>query len=124
MAHRDDELKAQMMVQAEAAIEALLAERKKKGELDLSDIEQLVREAGQRVMKELTADLADAEAGAEEGVVCPTCGQKPLSKGKRERTLVTDTGEVHIERGYYYCPRCQQGFSPPRPTVGTEPEQL
>ena len=94
MRQSDEELKAQMMAQAEAAIEALLAERKKRGELDLSDIEHLAREAGERVMQGLTADLADEEAGAEEGAVCAECGQELRYKGKRGRNLVTDTGEV------------------------------
>ena len=64
MRHSDEELKARMMAEAEAAIEALLRERGKKSELDLGDIEHLAREAGQRVMQGLTANLADAEAEA------------------------------------------------------------
>jgi len=120
MAHKDEELKAQMMAQAEAAIEALLAEREKKGELDLSDIEQLAREAGQRVMEELTVDLAKAEAATEEETKCPECGQELLYKGESARTLVTETGEVRLERGYYYCPTCRKGVFPPRPKVGAE----
>ena len=47
-----------MMAQAEAAIEALLAERGKKGELDLSDIEHLARKAGQRTMQDLYKRLS------------------------------------------------------------------
>lgn len=124
MTHRNDELKAQMMAQAQAAIEALLAERDKKGELDLSDVEQLVREAGQRVMQELTADLANAEAAAEKEVLCPICGQKPDDKGKKGRDLVTDTADIRLERGHYYCPTCRKGFFPPRPTVGVDREHL
>jgi len=120
----DDKLKTQMMAQAEAAIEALLAQRQKKGKLDLSDIEHLAREAGQRVMQELTVDLTSAEAAAEEGAKCPKCGKKLLYKGKKGRNLVTETGEVHLERGYYYCPTCRKGIFPPRPSVGTEPDGL
>lgn len=124
MAHTDEELKAQMMAQAEAAIEALLAERAKKGALDLSDIEHLAREAGQRVMQDLTVDLADAEAAQEEDTKCPECGRDLHYKGKRERTLVAETGEVRLERGYYYCPTCRKGIFPPRPTVGAGQEGL
>ena len=120
MAHRDEKLKDQMMVQAEAAIEALLVERAKRGELDLSDIEQLVREAGQRVMQGLTGDLAEAEAATKEKAQCPECGQELHYKGKRARDLVTETGEVRLERGYYYCPSCRKGIFPPRPAVWAE----
>jgi uncharacterized protein with PIN domain len=120
----DDELKVQMMAQAEAAIEALLAERQKKGKLDLSDIEHLAREAGQRVMQELTVDLVNTEAAAEEGTKCPGCGQKLCYKGEKARDLVTETGEVRLERGYYYCPTCRKGIFPPRPSVGSGPDGL
>lgn len=121
---KDTELKAQMMAQAEAAIEALLAERSKKDELDLSDIEHLVREAGQRVMQELTNDLAEEEAAKEEEAKCPECGQIARYKGKKRRDMVTETGEVSLERGYYYCPTCRKGFFPPRPSVEPEPNGL
>ena len=124
MTYREDELKAQMMTQAEAAIEALLAERKKKGALDLRDIEQLVREAGQRVMQELTVDLVNEEAATERGTKCPECGHKLRDKGKRKRELVTETGEVSLERGYYYCPTCRKGFFPPRPSMESGPERV
>ena len=124
MPQSDEELKARMMAEAEAAIEALLRERGKKSELDLSDIEHLAREAGQRVMQGLTANLADAEAEAEIKVVCPECGQALENKGKRERNLVTDTGEVRIKRGYYYCPTCRKGVFPPRSSLGLEQDGL
>ena len=120
MAHTDKELKAQMMAQAEAAIEALLAERATKGQLDLSDIEQLAREAGQRVMQELTVDLVEAEAAGEEDTKCPECGQELVYKGESARFLVAETGETRLERSYYYCPTCRKGIFPPRPTVGAE----
>ena len=71
-------------------------------------------------MQGLTANLADAEAEAEIKVVCPECGQALENKGKRERNLVTDTGEVRIKRGYYYCPTCRKGVFPPRPTMESE----
>ena len=124
MTQIDEELKAQMMAQAEAAIETLLAERQKKGRLNLSDIEHLAREAGQRVMQELTVDLVDTEAAAEEDTKCPECGQKLRYKGKKARDLVTETGEVRLERGYYYCPTCRKGIFPPRLSVGSEPDGL
>ena len=124
MADNDERLKAQMMAQVEATVERLLAERAKKGQLDLSDIEHLVREAGERVMQELTSGLVDAEADTEKRAECPECGQRLLYKGKRGRDLVTQTGEAHLKRGYYYCPTCRKGIFPPRPTVGSGQDGL
>lgn len=118
------DLKARMMAEAEAAIDALLAERGAKGELNLTDIEHLAREAGQRVMQGLTAELADEEAAAEESRRCPDCGEELIYKGKKERDLVADTGEMRLRRNHYYCPTCRKGVFPPRPSMGTEQDDL
>lgn len=116
----DKELKAQMMSAAEEVIEELLAGAKEKGELSLSDIERLVRRAGEDVMQELTGTLADAEAQSEESRSCPECGREMRYKGRKKREVITETGEVGLERGYYYCPSCEKGVFPPRPKMGAE----
>lgn len=115
-----EQLKARMMADAEAVIDQMLSEGSEQEQLDLSDIEHLARAAGRRIMERLTCTLVDTEAREEEGCTCPECGQKARYKGRRRRNLVTDTGEVRLERGYYYCPTCQEGFFPPRPTMESE----
>jgi uncharacterized protein with PIN domain len=117
---QESELKARMMAAAEAAIDELLAEAEKKDALMLSDIERLVRTAGEAVMTEFTAKMVDAEAQQEASAICPECGEKMRYKGQKGRDLITETGEVRFERAYYYCPACRQGIFPPGPTVGSE----
>jgi hypothetical protein len=107
-----EQLKARMMAEAEAVIDRMLSDSREQDQLELSDIEHLARAAGQRIMERLTSALIDAEAQGEESGTCPECEQKARYKGRRTRTLVTDTGEVRIERRYYYCPRCRKGFFP------------
>lgn len=114
------DLKARMMAEAEKAIERLLADRNEKEELTLSDIERLVRTAGQGVMKGFTGELVDEEAQKPQNRICPECGGKMRYKGEKGRDLVTETGDIRLERSYYYCPICREGFFPPGPTVGTE----
>jgi hypothetical protein len=116
----DEGLKARMMVEAEEAIDKLLAGVGEKEELQLSDIEWLVRVAGEQVMERFTARLVEAEARGTESRICPACGGKVRYKGQKARDLVTETGEVRLERAYYYCPSCRKGFFPPGPTVGAE----
>jgi uncharacterized protein with PIN domain len=116
----DKDLKARMMAEAEKAIERLLADRNEKEEVTLSDIERLVRAAGQSIMERFTDGLVEEEAQKPQSRVCPACGKKMRYKGRKERDLVTETGEVRLERAYYYCPTCRKGFFPPGPTVGTE----
>ena len=114
------DLKARMMAEAEEAIDNLLAGAGEKERLMLSDIEQLVRTAGQRMMEQLTQDLVEAEAEVEGVCTCPECGQKMRYKGEKTRHLATETGEVNLKRAYYYCPRCRKGVFPPRPALETE----
>ena len=120
MATDSQELKARMMAEAEQAIDKLLAGAKEKEALQLSDIERLVRTTGQRVMERLTGCLVEKEAQRKESRICPECGRKMRYKGEKVRDLVTETGDVHLERAYYYCPTCRKGFFPPGSTVGTE----
>jgi NADH pyrophosphatase NudC (nudix superfamily) len=108
------ELKVRLKVEAEAAIEELLAKRKAPAEASLADIEQVVRTASQKFEQALTAELlAESAAELPAWPTCPQCGQKMKNKGKRRRRVVTETGEVEIERHYYHCAACGQGFFPP-----------
>ena len=115
----EGELRAEMMEAAQGVIEKLLAATKEK-ELTLSDIERMVRKAGLGVREELTETLANAEARSSESRICPECGREMRYKGRKKRHLVTETGDVSVERGYYYCPSCRKGVFPPRPTLGSE----
>ncbi len=114
MPDQNAELKARLKAEAEAAIEQLLASRKAPGEASLADIERVVRAASQQWEQALTAELlAESAAELPAWPTCPQCGQKMKNKGKRRRRVVTETGEVDIERHYYHCAACGQGFFPP-----------
>jgi hypothetical protein len=113
------DLKARMMAEAEEVIDNLLAGAGEKECLMLSDIERLVRMAGQRMMERLTQDLVESEAEVEDLGTCLECGQKMRYKGEKVRHLATETGEVNLKRAYYYCPKCRKGIFPPRPTLET-----
>ena len=44
---------------------------------------------------------------------CPHCGGPTQNKGQKGNQVESRVGGVQLERAYYYCPRCQQGFFPP-----------
>ena len=114
MPDKNAELKARLKAESEAAIEQLLASRKTPAEASLADIEQVVRAASQQFEQALTAELLAASAAELPAwPTCPQCRQKMKNKGKRRRRVVTETGEVEIERHYYHCATCGQGFFPP-----------
>lgn len=108
------ELKARLMTEAAATIDQLLATRKAPAEASLADIEQVARTAGQQLAQAVTAALV-AESAAELPAwpQCPMCGRKMKNKGHRQRRVVTETGEVELERTYYHCAACGQGIFPP-----------
>jgi len=47
------------------------------------------------------------------GPVCGECGREMHYKGHKKRHIVSSTGEVTLERAYYYCERCRRGYFPP-----------
>lgn len=115
MSRRNEELKAQLMAKAEAVIDELLASRRDPREATIADIERAVLVAGQRIEQELTATLVKESAAQVEGEWprCPECGRRMKGKGKRAKRLVTEKGEVQLEREYYYCAGCRRGVFPP-----------
>lgn len=120
MPQNTQELKERMMAEAEEIIDNLLAGAREKENLKLSDIERLVRAAGERVTKQFTQGLIEAETREEESNICPDCRQKMRYKGQKARNLVTETGEVRLKREYYYCPVCRKGIFPPGSTLESE----
>jgi hypothetical protein len=43
---------------------------------------------------------------------CPQCGRPVAARGVVRRTLETLVGEVELDRPYFYCVPCGQGFAP------------
>ena len=116
MPRTDNELKAQLKAKAEAAIEQLVAEKKQPGEIKLSEIEQAVYQVGEIIKTEITAGLVNQVGEAEArgpGPSCPQCGQEMHYKGHKAKHISTETGEVTVERAYYYCEACRSGLFPP-----------
>ena len=105
-------LKAQLMAQAEAAIDQLLAARKAQNRL--SEVEDMVQATGQVIQPEMTGILLKMDSQPSgPGPVCEECGREMHYKGQKKRQVVTSSGEVEVERAYYYCKGCQRGYFRP-----------
>jgi len=114
MPSRDDDLKTRLMAEAEAAIDRMLAKRKPQADLTLTEIEDLALAMRQEVGERTTQLLAEVSGEAiGPGPQCPMCGEEMHSKGRKRRRVVTRSGEIDVERTYYYCERCKQGFFSP-----------
>ena len=71
---------------------------------------------GQAVAGKLNADRSD-----ESGPRLPCgCGGEARFAGRRPKTFTTALGALTLERAWYHCERCHQGFSPRDRRLGME----
>jgi hypothetical protein len=105
-----EELKARLMAEYEAALEAMLAEKSSEETISLEEIEA----HGMRMQQAVGRQVSQALSEVEEKCIprCGECGEKMINKGKRSRQVVTQSGEIVVESPYYYCATCRTGFSP------------
>jgi hypothetical protein len=108
-----EDRKAQLMRAAEELIDRMLAEEKPANEILFEDIEQAALRVGHGLQAEIMAEAAvSVEQG--EDIRCPRCEKRMAYQGLRSRPVVSEAGEVTIQRGYYYCRTCKHGSFPPR----------
>lgn len=125
MSDPEAELNSRLRVAADAAIAKALSERKAPAEATLADIERVARSAGQQMEQAIATALAQESAAVlPDWPNCPKCGQKMKNKGKRHRRIVTEAGEIEVERVYYHCAACNQGFFPPGSALAVDRQHL
>jgi len=107
-----EELKAQLLAEAEAIINEVVGQDQASVPKTLGEIEQAALKAGRQVKASILAGLVGNAPGTPAGDTCPQCGGKLKAKGKRRKWVLTQAGEVQVERDYYYCEQCKTGFFP------------
>jgi hypothetical protein len=92
----------------------------------LLDLEEQTAKLRQRLMGEMMSRLVSQREAAQpaEGLRCPKCGEDMENKGKRKRTVRGPEGPIELERAYYYCSACKQGFFPPRSGASADEASL
>ena len=111
-----EDIKAALLARYEQQLDKMLADYEAKGEdITLTDIEDIALKMGDQTSQTVTAELVSQteEPQLVPGPICKQCGQEMSYKGKKPKTIQTRSGEVTVERRYYYCAKCQQGFFPP-----------
>ncbi len=109
------ELKAELQVEAERLIEALLNWTEQTEAPDLTAIEDQVLKLRQQFGERLAAAAVDQQPTAAPLTVrCPQCSRPMHPKKKRQRRRVESrVGGVSLKRAYYYCDHCRVGLFPP-----------
>ncbi len=109
------QMRAELLAQAEAAIDDLLNQSQAHPQPTLTDIEEMVLQVRQTLGQAMAQELLDAQADAETGPGprCPTCRAEMQRKGRKTKGLETRVGATRLQRQYYYCSHCQRGLFPP-----------
>jgi uncharacterized protein with PIN domain len=105
--------KAELMQEIEVLVEKMLSEKPDANEIDLREIEQAAVKTGEQIKQLLAQHLLEEERDPPEQVNCPQCGKRLGIKDYRSREVVSEAGEVKLNRAYYYCEDCKQGIFPP-----------
>lgn len=109
---------------AEGMHERLRAWRRAHPDATFDEIAEQVQRERQGLMGSLLEELTAATESVPLDPVCPNCGEGVQNKGQKKRQVLHREGEMRLERNYYYCPACQQGFFPSGPELGVELSQL
>ena len=110
-----EELRAEMLVEAEAVIDELLNWHESSGAPTLDEIEDVILKLRKRLGERLAGTvIGDQEAVRPvPGPACATCGQEMHYKGMKGVAVEGRIGVTGLDRAYYYCDRCRSGLFPP-----------
>ncbi len=93
--------------------ERLWSWRREEAEASFDEIMERVRQEREAMMKPLLEELVGEAGEVDVDVSCPECGERAQNKGKKKKEIQHREGAVEVNRAYYYCPSCQQGFFSP-----------
>ena len=108
-----DKLKAEMMAEAEEIIEELLKWDEKNPKPTLTQIEDIVLELRKRMGERMAEAMIEKQENKRPvpGPRCGECGGEMRYKGQKQNRVGSRAGELRLERGHYYCPKCKLGFT-------------
>ncbi len=106
----EEELRARILAEVEKVIKDRLTDKATTSQMQLADIERWVLQTGQEVQAKLLKELAQASQDVQraETPVCERCGSR-----MQPRQVVSEVGEMTLERAYYVCPECGASLFPP-----------
>ncbi len=110
-----EKLKAEFIAEAEELFDQLMEWDEHTSKPDMTQIEEQMAQA--------VLARQDNRQPAEK-MSCPKCEGELEPKGQKGNQVESRMGSLRVERSYYYCPRCQQGFFPSGSATETVGETL
>lgn len=111
-----EQLKADLMAQAEQAIEGLIGWSADTPQPTLAQIEEEVLKLREQLSEQMAQRVVaeqDAATQSVPGPSCPTCGREMRYKGDKAHPVESRIGTIEVQRSYYYCSYCHKGLFPP-----------
>jgi len=107
--------KARLMAKAEKLIDELLEWDDKTKRPNLTQIEDIVLELRKQMSEAMAETILEGQEGKEfvPGPKCAKCGKEMRYKGEHGGQVESRAGTLDVERGYYWCPNCEEGVFPP-----------
>ena len=121
-----EQLKEEFIAEAEDLFDEMMEWDEQTDKPNLTQIEEIVLELRKRFGERMAQKMImrQEERQPAEKVNCPECKREMETKGMKDNQVETRIGNLKIERGYYYCPDCKQGFFPPGSAVDAMGETM
>jgi hypothetical protein len=115
MRRTEEQIKAELLAEAQAVIEELVSWERQAGAPDLTTLEDKVLAVRQRLGQRLLEVLIEDQEARQpvEAPTCGTCGASMRYKGQKRTAIESRVGGIQVDRGYYYCAHCASGLFPP-----------
>jgi len=114
-----EELRQELRSKAETLIEEVLDWYEATDAPNMSQIEAEMLAIRQKLGQEMARLIIEGQEATRprEAPPCPECQRPMRYKGEKEKTVDCLIGQVAMERAYYHCSHCQEGFFPPGPAT-------
>jgi len=107
--------KEELLAEAELMVDKLLKWDEENEAPTLTQIEDIILELRQEMSTKMACTLVESQEEKQSvpGPACAECGEEMRYKGQKSSVVESRVGGIQVERGYYYCPKCQAGHFPP-----------
>ena len=121
-----DQLKAELLAEAEVLIDELLEWDENTPAPTLTQLEDVLLKLRRRLSERMAESVLREQEATRPvpGPVCPSCHQEMHYKGLKKVTMESRLGVLELERSYHYCDRCRSGLFPPGSSTEVAGEAL